>query len=273
MKPFFKYSGGKTRELKYIKDYFPENTKRIVEPFCGSCAVSFNFELPALVSDLDSNVTNLLQVVQDKLQYPKLLHKIHIANITPTKTDENNKHCEKLYYHLRDECFDTTDMVLKAFRFLYLRQMCFSGMSRVNSKTGKSNVPYGWYGYFSTRLDHSHYELLRYEWEIKNQSFIDTMSEVREGDWVFLDPPYYQRNSEYEVNSAAGTSENLHIALFDECVKLKQKNIPFLLVHSDCDLYRDLYKDFKIETKSIFYSQNFKGKGIKNARPGHLYIS
>lgn len=270
MKPFFKYSGGKTRELKYITQYFPKDTLRIVEPFCGSCAVSFHFELPALVSDLDNNVTTLLQ--ETKLHIKDLLNKISSTNISTQKTEENQKHLEKLYYYLRDECFETNDTLLKAYRFLFLRQMCFSGMSRFNKKTGKSNVPYGWYGYFSTRLNQDHSDLLQ-SWEIKNQSFSQTLSEVQDGDWVFIDPPYYERNSEYEVSSNAGTNEQLHINLYNECVKLKNKNIPFLLVHSDCELYRELYKNFNIDIKEIFYSQNYKGRGIKNSRPGHLYIS
>lgn len=272
MKPFYKYSGGKTREMKNIKAVFPENITRIVEPFCGSCAVSFNFELPALVADLDDDVINLLQVVQNDKNFAALQVMIAETNITDVKTEENNKHLEGVYYFLRDECWKTDDVVLKAYRFLVLRQLCFSGMSRVNNKTGKSNVPYGWYGLFNTRLDASYSELLK-TWDIKLQGWEKTIAEVRTGDWVFLDPPYFERNSSYEVGSDAGTTEHLHRGLAEACKDLQEREIPFLLIHSDCELYRDLFKDFDIKDKAMFYSQNFKGKGVKDARVGHLYIS
>lgn len=272
MKPFYKYSGGKTREMKNISAVFPAETKRIIEPFCGSCAVSFNFELPAIVSDIDDDVINLLSVVQDDEMFKELQKKISETNITETKTEENNKHLEKVYYFLRDDCWRTEDRVLKAYRFLVLRQLCFSGMSRVNNKTGKSNVPYGWYGLFSTRLSQEHSDLLK-TWDIKLQSWEKTIAEARTGDWVFLDPPYFERNSSYEVGSDAGTSEVMHRALAKECAILQEKQIPFLLVHSDCELYRDLFKDFIIQDKAMFYSQNFKGRAVKDARVGHLYIS
>ena len=61
MKPYFKYTGGKTRELKNIRPYVPTTVRRIVEPFCGSCAVAFDAEKPAIVGDLDDDVINLLQ--------------------------------------------------------------------------------------------------------------------------------------------------------------------------------------------------------------------
>jgi len=102
------------------------------------------------------------------------------------------------------------------------------------------------------------------------QSFDKTIDEVENGDWIFLDPPYYERNSKYEVDSDAGSSETFHIEIFDKIKDLKQ---PWLFVHLDCDLYRDLYKDFNIHSNDYFYTQNFKGKGIKNGSVKHLYIT
>lgn len=44
LKPFMKYPGGKTRELKYICPATPENVHRYFEPFIGGGAVYFSME-------------------------------------------------------------------------------------------------------------------------------------------------------------------------------------------------------------------------------------
>lgn len=38
MKPIFKYSGGKSKEVKNILALMPEGIERIVEPFAGGAA-------------------------------------------------------------------------------------------------------------------------------------------------------------------------------------------------------------------------------------------
>jgi DNA adenine methylase len=272
MKPFFKYTGGKTREFKKIRPYVPSSTLRVVEPFAGSCAVSFDQELPAVVGDIDDDVINLLKVAQNAVLFPKLMELIKLTNIDLNKTDQNTEHLEKLYYELRDKEFQNEDLLTKAYRFLVMRQLCFSGMTRFNVKTGKSNVPFGWYKIFQTRLDNTYFELLQ-SWDIELRSWEKTLALAKPGDWVFLDPPYLDRNSSYEVDSAAGKSLTFHQQIRDELRNISAAGIPWLMVHSDCEFYRDVYANEKIVHEEMFYSQNFKGKGVKNARVGHLYIS
>jgi len=270
MKPFFKYTGGKTRELKNIRPYIPASTQRIIEPFCGSCAVAFDAELPAVVGDLDDDVINLLQVTKHSKQFNQLMKLVDATN-PPIGTPDPAKVLETIYYHQRDDQFGVADPVKKAYRFLVLRQLCFSGMTRFNAKTGKSNVPFGWYPVFKTRLDETYNQLLQ-SWDIQLRSWEITSGVATPQDWVFFDPPYLERNSSYEVNSDAGTSTVLHAAMQKECSRLTSAGIPWLIVHSDCEFYRDAYNDCDINVFDIHYSQNFKGAGIKNARPGHLYI-
>lgn len=272
MKSFFKYTGGKTRELKKIRPYIPKSVGNVIEPFAGSCAVAFDVELPAVVGDLNEDVINLLNVAKSKELFPKLMDLVSNTNIDLNKSDTNTEHLEKLYYSLRDDEWKNTDPLIKAYRFLVLRQLCFSGMTRVNVKTGKSNVPFGWYKIFQTRLNQHHHNLLQ-NWDIACRDWQETASMANRDSWVFFDPPYLERNSTYEVNSDAGTSEKIHQQIYTMCKKLSSQGIPWLVVHSDCDLYRDLYTAENITHEQMFYSQNFKGNGVKNARIGHLYIS
>ncbi len=72
MKPIIKYQGGKTRELPIIKKLAPTKFDRIVEPFAGGAAVSFAYEKPAILCDINEAVNNLYFMVQQ----PEMFHKI-----------------------------------------------------------------------------------------------------------------------------------------------------------------------------------------------------
>lgn len=261
MKAPFKYSGGKTREAKYLKSLLPSSgVTRIVEPFAGSCAFSFYVEKPALVSDVRPDVVTTLQVIQSPTLFPLLKERLDALSVVDD--------VEKLkgeFYRQRDEVWGTTDPLAVAYRFIVIRQLVFSGMDRINVKTGKENAPFGWYKRFSTNITKQHHDLMQ-TWEIRLQSFEETMRQTQEGDLVFLDPPYLGRNSTY------GTGDpgvGLHEGLQAAC---DASNVRWLFVHCEhpfydgfCGRHRTLKRDFS-------YSQNFKGRDNSASKTKHVYV-
>lgn len=254
--------GGKSREIPRMTPMFPKQIKRVVEPFGGSCAVAFHLEKPSLVSDINFDAINLLQVVKNPIYFDQLYQMV-------LKAIEEGPQ-EKEYYKQRDILNDPKEknLIKKAFSFLYVRQLCFSGLHRI-TKTGKFSVPFGWgYKKFSTPLDLNHHELLQ-NWEINLCSFENTLGKTQDGDFIFIDPPYYERNSEYAGGHSMGTSEELHIKLFNQLNNTKEN---WLVVHVDCDLYQDLYKDYIIDSHDFQYQMNFMGRKSSSKNVKHLYI-
>ena len=251
------------RELKRIRGFFPDGIKRIVEPFAGSCAVSFGFELPALVGDTRENVINALNVVKDEHLYPKLQKLVDELKLEDDVEDLND-----FYYEQRDQKFESRDPLEKAFRWVVIRQLVFSGIDRINLKTGKINAPFGWYRRFSCHLSEQHHKLLQ-EWDIIQASFEQTLSNVRDGDWVFLDPPYLGRNSTYDGVTLEKLQE-MHEKMHELLSSIEQ---PWLIVHSDCEFYREKYKAFNLHVADHNYSQNFKGRDNSEQKVKHLYIT
>lgn len=270
MKPIFKYSGGKSRELKLIKKLLPNNfdekINRVVEPFAGSAAVAFGLEKPAIISDLRENNIKTFEAVRDN--FNEIYD--YIENI---KKEANNHTEEKYteflngeYYRQRDEMFGTTDPIDIAKRWILLRQLCFSGMDRINNKTGKFNVPFGWYKKLTCNLSKEHSDLLK-TWDLILGNWTDAYDKADKNDFTFLDPPYYNRNSEYGGDYV--DNEQLHI---DIAKKFFSNPSKAMMVHIDCELYRDLYKDAIIYEKPFTYSQNFKSRDNSKSKVNHLYI-
>lgn len=259
MKSPFKYSGGKTKEIPFIETLLPTCYDNVVEPFSGSAAVSFFLEKPSVVCDTRLNNIATFRSIRDNF-------------------DDLNDWCERLrgmsqeelkdvYYYQRDEMFDKCETDLDyAKRWIVLRQLAFSGMDRINSKNGKFNAPFGWYKKFTTNLNKEHSEFLK-KCVLMNDDFEVALGYANEKSFIFLDPPYYGRNSDY----GGDYSENLHKRIYDG---IKNISSSFMIVHVDCDMYRDLYeKDFNIVEKEYTYSQNFKGRDNKKSFVKHLYIT
>jgi DNA adenine methylase len=262
MKPLVKYQGGKSREIKLISAIMPPTYDKIIEPFCGGAAVSFHFGIPATLSDINLDVINLYKTVADPSLYPKLQYKIDII-----KTLEHDD-LETEFYGAREainQPWNCVDLVQRAIAYIVVRQLCFSGMERYNSK-GEFNVPFGHYKSFACNLSQKHHEFLR-ECKISSSSFEQCFIATNENDFIFVDPPYLERLGYTTGDGGLKLHEDLL-----SCLKTTKSN--WMLVHSDHEFYRDNYADYNISTKDFVYAQRFgKNKNHSGSQVKHLYIT
>lgn len=247
--PLVKWVGGKRQLLPVILKYIPETFGRYFEPFVGGGALFFELSLSnSYISDKNEELINLYKVVRD---YPSEL-------INSLKKHEISKdYFLKIRNLDRMSSFLSISEIERASRFIYLNRTCFNGMYRVNA-SGHFNVPYG--NYKNPRLiDESNIfnaSFLLKETEIVCSDFLDILSEVKKGDFVYLDPPYVPLNetSSFTSYTKNGFDLNLQIKLRDLCDELNSKGIKFLLSNSNTDIVKDLYKSYeKIE---VFASRN-----------------
>lgn len=259
MKPIIKYQGGKSRELPLIKQLVPAQFLRVVEPFCGGAAVSFGLGYPALLSDINKDAINLYQTIADPTVYPSLQ-----KNVDEIKGYDHDR-LEEEYYKARDVINTDASSFTRALSYIILRQLCFSGMERYNAK-GEFNVPFGHYKKFSCNLSPDHHNFLK-KCDIRLGSFVDTFDSVTDGDFVFIDPPYLERLGYTEGDGGY----DLHSKLYGI---LSTLTVPWMIIHSDHQFYRDTYKDFNIIEKDFAYAQRFgKNKDHSGAKVKHLYIT
>lgn len=262
MKPIIKYQGGKTKELSIIRDYISKNRKRVVEPFCGGAAVSFDAEKPALLNDINKDVINLYRVVANDKLYPHIQQKIDLLK------DMNHDQLYEEYYDAREainQPWDCADELHRAISYVIVRQLCFSGMERYNSK-GEFNVPFGHYQKFSCNLSKQHHEFLK-TCDIRCDDAADVFAAVTEDDFVFIDPPYLDRLGYTTGDGGMKLHVNLSTVVHN-CIA------EWLIIHCDDPFYRTEYSIYDITTASFNYSQRWgKNKNHSKSKVEHLYIS
>lgn len=220
--PLIRWAGSKRKLLPILKELSPVSYNRYVEPFCGSA--SLFFELPpsqALLSDINEELINaFLEIKKDSLIREKLIE------IPPTKEE---------YYRVR--ALDPSNLTNseRAIRFLYLNRNCFNGVYRTNKK-GEFNVPMG------TRTGEfpkQHVFDQAREWlasaKIVVADYKQTLSELRDGDFAYIDPPY-SKSGRFTGEYGVGSFNSDELPEFLDILQTMNTNgVKFLFSYRACE--------------------------------------
>ena len=205
--------------LPRLLESLPPDFDRYVEPFAGSACLFFSLRPEqAVLGDINSELINTYVEVRDRVEEV-------IGKLNSLRRGESH------YYRMRAINPDSLPRPDRAARFIYLNRFCFNGLYRTNLQ-GQFNVPYG--GARSGLIPSA--ESLRDCAEVlhgatlMDASFEETMRVVRQGDFVYLDPPYCIRARRVfnEYSNAAFGSEQL-LTLRDHLEQLDQMSVPFLV--------------------------------------------
>ena len=254
LKPFLRWAGGKRWLIRKEKYIAPPKFNTYIEPFLGSAAVFFSMpNNPFIIADINEDLINCYKAIKENYNEIQRLVQLHQAN-----------HSKDYYYQIRAE--EPIGDENKAARFLYLNRTCFNGLYRVN-KSGKFNVPIGTKNH--ALLNDANLNLIAKRLDkgkILHQDFEETISMAREGDYIFLDPPYTVNH-----NSNGFIEYNEKIFSWDDQVRLKNAvvsalNKGVMMTMSNADhrsiheLYTGLTKIQKIERSSIIAGRSTNRK-------------
>lgn len=203
--PLIKWSGSKRKLSEQIIQYFPEKIETYYEPFCGSCSVGLQLILTNhnitkyIFSDINRDLIDFLNLVKNDCSqiiknYEQLWCKMKNLNDIDKKVE--------FYNNIRKQYNSTKNI----FYFIFLSRTCVNGLIRYNSK-GEFNSPLNKNrdGIIPKRFEN----ILKF-WNKKfnenNVEFIVqnyTKINANEGDFVFLDPPYFNIKGMYNgtINS------------------------------------------------------------------------
>ncbi|SFJ23076.1 DNA adenine methylase [Myroides guanonis] len=249
IKPFLRWAGGKRwflKELDTIVNINNFNTYH--EPFVGGGSVFIHLKPSnAIISDSNKDLINTYIQVRDNVE----------DVISFLKKLENT---EEFYYSIRKMRFESN--IEEASKFIYLNQTSFNGIFRVNSK-GEYNVPYG------HRLNHQFdYDNLRKiscilsGIDIKESDFVDSIEKVKEGDFVFLDPPYtvaHNNNGFIQYNQKIFSLEDQYL-LEKSIKKIKDVGAFYLMTNAAHESIKEIFNNgdrtFELERASLIGGKN-----------------
>lgn len=244
-----KWAGSKKWLFKRHPHIFPNKYNTYFEPFLGGGAIFFNLRpKKAILSDINGRLISLYEELKKN---PKGLF------------NETNRliesHTDDQYYKKRIEFNETGSPVL----FLYLNRTCYNGIYRENN-SGEFNVPVG-------RRASRHFPFKQEDLEyfsniikkasLKEQGFMETLSMVKEDDFIYVDPPYIKFENDYDSFRKYGkdvfSPEDLQ-ELAEKLNELSKKN-KILFSNFDLPNVRGLFRGSQWKFQSVKQASNISG--------------
>lgn len=255
-RPVLKWAGGKKQMLNSIMPKVPEKYGRYIEPFFGGGALFFALNPEqAIIADSNPELINMYcevaNHVDDVIGY--------LRQYKNTKED---------FYSVRELDWLKLPKAEAAARMIYLNKTCFNGLYRVNKK-GQFNVPYGKYTTPNYCDEEALYAASRAlgRATIVCEDYASILKDyAREGDFVFLDPPYLpiSEYADFKRYTKEQFYEEDHVELAKEVERLQGLGCYVILTNSNHPLVHELYASYKIEvvpTKRYISCNGSRRKG------------
>lgn len=196
--PPVKIQGIKTDLVDFISTNINwDGQGRWIEPFLGSGVVLFNIEPErALVADANEHIINLYKQIQDGEITGE-----RVRSFLEKHGSELEKRGEDYYYQMRRD-FNQNQNPLY---MLFLNRSCYNGMMRFNLD-GEFNVPFckkpsrfrqRYISLIVNQVDAISKIMEGKDWVFKSWDWEKTLKKATADDFVYLDPPYLERNSGY----------------------------------------------------------------------------
>lgn len=242
-RPFIRWAGGKTRLLPKIVPYVPDRFENYLEPFLGGGAMFFAVQDRiggrAQLADLNKHLVAAWIAMRD-----------HQDELRPLLDWYHERDSKDFYYEVRASLPD--GLVPRAARFLYLNGVSWNHLWRENSKTGAMNVPWGDRAFKG--FDDDTFRRLESSLQIADvqaADFREVLAAAREGDFVYLDPPYLPVFTKSEVEKEPTSKFNKYTAkVFGEpdlrdlaalCDDLSARGVKWVMSNRDTPGVRALF--------------------------------
>lgn len=248
-----KTQGIKTKLVKFISQNISWSGKgKWIEPFLGSGVVMFNIKPEqALAAETNKHIINFYKGIQ-------------VGDITSTKVKQFLEHEGKIlsekgdeyYYYVRKRFNDKAD----SMDLLFLNRSCFNGVMRFNSK-GIYNVPFchkidRFSKSYITKITNQVIWLENLmkgkDWTFKTMDWRKSVKQVEKEDFIYLDPPYFGRHTNYYDLWS-------ELDLMDLAKFLKNVSCGFALSlwlqnkYRTNEYVKKLFSEFTIKTYEHFY--------------------
>ena len=276
-KPLLKWVGGKTQILDEVLSLFSIKIKNYHEPFLGGGSVllgllsyvkynKIKISGTIYASDLNSNLIGLYKNIQSNSselinELKKVVEEFNsikgtTVNRKASTIQEALTSRESYYFWIRTKfnklSKEDRTLPIGSAMLLFMNKTCFRGVYREGPNG--FNVPFGNYKnpYI---LDENH--IIEVSQLIKDvvfthRTFSDSLINVVEGDFVYLDPPYAPESERSFVSyTSDGFNIENHTELFSMCNSMNINAVKFLMSNAAVNLVKDAFPLPVYNTKII----------------------
>jgi DNA adenine methylase len=250
--PFFPWVGGKRRLLPEIHSRLPRRYNKYIEPFVGGGAVFFSVAPhKAIINDYNPLITNAYKQVRDNPD--EVIEELgYISHSMDTFQNIKMVDRDKARYGRLTPAFH-------AARFIYLLKASFASKWRVNKENEFTNT-------INPRIEEGEvfvddkYEKVIYNCsrllqnaQILTGDFMGVKPYIKEGDFVYLDPPYVpvSETANFVSYTEVGFDANMQKQVRNLCRYIDSVGAYFMVSNSTAPFVHELYEEFNVDVVSF----------------------
>lgn len=269
-RPFAKMAGGKSRLLPRLLEHVPERFGVYHEPFVGGGALFWALASSgrverAWLSDTNADLVAAYRAIKNDAET--------LASLLDGMPNER-----AFFEDVRAEDAEHLPILSRAQRFIYLNKTAFNGLWRTN-RQGRFNVPFA--GYERPAIcDRENLlacsaVLRRVQAIVSEDPFERVAATAREGDLVYLDPPYppLSKTSSFTAYGRDAFRWEDHVRLRDVAASLKRRGVHVLISNSDQERVRELYADGTFRIHAITAPRSVSARGDRRTSAAELVIT
>ena len=255
-KTILKWAGSKVGIMEHLRPHLPK-TKRLVEPFAGSCAVMMNTDYEQyLIADVNNDLITMYQKIASD----------NIDEVIRTAADLFESETVELGYYIERDFFNKSKHVLQpeyiAAYFIYLNRHCYNGLCRYNQKGG-FNVPCGNYKKIYFPEDEIRaFSAKAHKADIKCQGWAETLLQICSGDGIYCDPPYMGTGFTQYHTEGFNNGDQVALAEALQAIHINKGN---LVTVSNSIAAKELYADLGFTIHEIEAPRKISSNG--NRKP------
>jgi DNA adenine methylase len=255
LKTAIRYPGGKSKALKTLAPWFPDNVVEYREPFIGGGSVALLFsqnypKVPVWINDKYFYLYNFWVHLRDNSR--ELTEKLYSIKSSIDGNDDAHK---ELFVNYASS-ISNLDPLEQAVAFFVMNKCSYSGLTENST--------------FSVQASRSNFSLVGIQklplysniirnWKITNVDYSEVMNAPGEDVFVFLDPPYDIKDFLY------GTNRQLHSSFSHEKFADDVDVCPhrFMITYNVNDWIVERYKKYYQREWKLRYSMVHRNNNIK----------
>lgn len=258
LKTPLRYPGGKSKAVKTLSQWYPDNISEYREPFIGGGSIAIdiakkNPRIPIWINDLYVPLYNFwVQLRDNGDQLSERVYEEKQYTLDAGDPDKVTERARDLFNQYKEEIDKYTNLE-RAVAFFIMNKCSFSGLTE--NSTFSQTASNSNFSLVGARKLKDFSRIIKY-WKITNLDYTEVIhSYATEDAFIFLDPPYDIKDFLYGKNREIHKSFD-HDRFAQEISKCKSK---FMITYNLNDRLCELYKNYNLKEWKLRYSMAHRG--------------
>jgi DNA adenine methylase len=252
-KSLLRYPGGKARAAKILVEMFPKNVKQLFSPFFGGGSVEIEAAsrgVKVCGADIFAPVAAFWQQILKKdpsviVTGAKKYLGVMSRDVFYKAQGDLRNLLDSDGFHLKNE----KNKIKAAVLFFVINRSSFSG------STLSGGMSPGHQRFTQTAIDRVKNFSQSNLFDVSNVSWVDSLKNINEDTFLYLDPPYLIDCYLYGCNGNTHRGFD-HVQLCQRLKELDKQGVKWMLSYNNCDEIKRMYSEYKKKFPSWKYGMS-----------------